>query len=30
MMYHLKLMIGKIWLWLYIREIFKKNSDFGK
>ena len=29
-MYYLKLMIGKIWLWLYIREIFKNNSDFGK
>ena len=29
-MYHLKLLIGKIWLWFYIREIFKNNSDFGK
>ena len=28
--YYLKLLIGRIWLYLYIREIFKKNSDFGK
>ena len=26
----IKRLIGNIMLWLYIREIFKKSSDFGR